>query len=88
MLGREWTPDLISTEMSHHVLCSDVIYVFPLDVGVPPCSESSPLPVPFVTHCILDGDPPPQSGSSLSYSCVEKLMPKVKALQVGSLGGD
>lgn len=59
VLGREWTPDLISTEMSRYVLCSDVIYVFPLDVGVPPRSESSPLPVPFVTHCILDGDPPP-----------------------------
>lgn len=57
-LGRESTSDLIPTEVSCHVLCSDVVYLFPLDVGVSSRSESSPLPVPFVTYCILDSDPP------------------------------
>lgn len=68
-LGTESTSDLISTEVSCHVLCSDVVYIFPLDVGDPSRSESSPLPVPFVTYCFLDRDPPPSSSSSYCLGC-------------------
>lgn len=39
MLGREFTSHLIPIEMPCYVLCSGVVYVFPLDMGVLPFSR-------------------------------------------------
>lgn len=49
------------------MLGSDVVYVFPLVVGVLSRSESKALTVPFVAHSILDSTPRPPPAPGIEW---------------------